>query len=552
MTREDGTALETIPGGGRIGRRGLLAVLLATTLVVAGVAVSLGGDPREGWFREVGEASGIDYETTDEASDMVGGAFVSDYDRDGDPDVLLTGGDAPALYHNDRGEFERVDALPAVDATVKSALWVDYDQDGWEDLLLVPRIGEPVVLANDRGSFRRVDVGLNVTLDVGVGATAADYDGDGCPDLFVYQAGDWRERVPARGTGNDVTAIGADNGEPNYLFRGDCSSFERVTDAGIEGARWSLAASFADLTGDGLPDVHVANDFNRDVVYRNLGNGSFERVELPDSNRHGMGSAAADVAGDDALDVFVTNIEYADPETVRDVQGGLGVTNRGNNLFVHGDGRFADRATSLGIRQGGWGWSGTFADLDGDGDRDLVHATKDYLRRKDVGLTPVHTRPAFYERTDDGFVRRDAERLGFEPSSGRGLAVLDFDRDGDRDVLVADIDGRFKLYENTRGDGDSLLVDVEPGPTTTALGAVVHVTTTDGKTYDRTVTARSNFLSQNPRTVHVGLDGAGVKRVRVVWPDGTEVVLDGVDAGSRVEVAHDGGVEDTSVFILSR
>ena len=528
-------------GDGDIRRR-FVVILLAVGLVVAGVAVAHGNDPREGWFREVGESAGIDYETTDEATDMVGGAFVSDYDRDGYPDILLTGGDAPGLYHNEGGEFERVTVLPAVDGPIKSALWVDYDTDGWDDLLLLPRIGRPVLLENDAGSFRRIESGLDVRLDVGLGATAADYNGDGCPDLFIYQSGDWRERVPKRATEGTTVVVGTDNGAPNYLFAGDCSSFERVTDAGIAGTRWSLAASFADLTGDSRPDIHVANDFNRDVVYRNRGNGSFERIDLPNSNHHGMASAAADVAGGDELDVFVTNVHFDEPETVRDVRGGLGVSNRGNNLFVFDDGRFTDRAGTLGVRSGGWGWAGTFADFDNDGDRDLVHVTKDYLRDDEAGLAPVHTRPAFYERTDEEFVRRDADRLGFDASSGRGLAVLDYDVDGDLDLLVTDVIGRFKLYENTRG-GRSLVVYVQPAPDGPALGAVVYVTTTDGTTDDRTVTARSNFLSQNQRSGHFGLDGHAAKRVRVVWPDGHEVIIEGIQSRKRIGIRYDGTVD---------
>jgi hypothetical protein len=517
----------------------VVVVLVAAAVLLAVATAGLSGDGRKPWFEEVGESAGIDYETTDEPTDMAGGAFVADYDRDGRPDLLLTGGPSPVLYHNEGGRFADSGALDGVDRWIKTALWFDHDADGWDDLLLLPRTGEPIFLENDAGSLTREEVGLDVTLDVASGATAADYDGDGCPDLFLYQVGDWRTRLPQRAINGSLEP---DNGAPNYLFRGDCGSFERVEDAGIAGAHWSLAASFADLTGDGRPDIHVANDFNHDVVYRNRGDGSFERIELPGSNRHGMASATADVAGDETLDVFTTNIEYADPDDVRDVKGGLDVTNRGNTLFVHTEEGFVDRATDLGIRRGGWGWAGTFVDLDDDGDRELVHAVKDYVRLDEPGLTPVHTRPAFWERTDEGFDRRNASRLGFEPSDARGLAVLDYDGDGDRDLLVTDLDGRFQLYENTRG-GDAVVVDVLPTPDATALGAVVEVTTTDGRTVRRTVTASANFLSQNPRAVHVGLGGAAVERVRVTWPDGHQVVLDDVGTASRIALGANGTVD---------
>jgi hypothetical protein len=515
-------------------------VLLATTLLVV-AAVGLSGGQREPWFDEVGESAGLEYQTADEPTAVAGGAFVADYDRDGRPDLLVTGAQSPVLYHNEGGKFVESGALQNVDRRFRTALWVDHDGDGWDGLLLLPRTGEPVFLENDGGSFARADVGLNVSLDVATGATTADYNADGCPDLFVHQGGDWRKSVPQRAINGSLEP---DNGAPNLLFRGSCGSYELVEDAGISGAHWSLAASFADLTGDGRPDIHVANDFNRDVVYRNRGDGNFERSELPGSNRHGMASATADVTGDDTLDVFTTNIEYADEESVSDVKGGLNVTNRGNSLYVHTDEGFVDRASALGIRRGGWGWAGTFADFDDDGDRELVHATKDYVRQPEdePGLTPVHTRPAFWERTADGFVRRNASRLGFRPSDARGLATLDYDGDGDRDLVVTDLDGRFQLYENTRG-GDSVVLDVQPGADTSALGAVVEVSMADGRSLRRTVTARANFLSQNPRTVHVGLAGADIEHVRVIWPDGHEVLIEDIRAEARLAVAYNGTVE---------
>jgi hypothetical protein len=523
-------------------RQGLLAVALAATMVLAGCAGPLAGaDPERDWFRAVGDEAGIDYETSGSDTPLDGGAFAADFDEDGERDLLLTGGEAPTLYENDGGEFAPVSSFPSVDRDVKSALFFDHDNDGWEDLLLVPRAGEPVFLENDEGSYRRADVGLDVDLSSGIGAAAADYTGNGCPDLFVIQVGDWRDRLPARVNAEDPDP---DNGNPNVLFRGDCGSFERATSAGISGEHWSQATSFADLTGDGRPDVHVGNDFGEDVVYVNEGDGTFDRRELPNSDRHAMASATADVDGDGTLEVFVTNVEFENESEVWEMQSGLGMTNRGNTLFDYEDGRFVDRASEYGIRRGGWGWAGTFADFDDDGDRDLVHTTKHYLAENDDhSYSPVDTTPSFWERTGDGFQRHNASRLGFEPSNGRGLVALDFDGDGDRDVLVADVDGTFGLYENTREGGRSVSVAVEPGPDQTALGATVLVTTAEGTTYRRTVTSGSNFLSQAPRVQHVGVGDAAVERVRVVWPDGHEVVVGDVSAGDSVAVAYDGAVE---------
>lgn len=76
--------------------------------------------------------------------------------------------------------------------------------------------------------------------------------------------------------------------------------------------------------------------------------------------------------------------------------------------------------------------------------------------------------------------------------------------------------------------------------TTTRERTVFHVTTPDDTTHNRMVTARSNFLSQNPRSVHIGLDGAAVERLRITWPDGHPVVHGDVRAGQRITVNYQG------------
>jgi len=513
---------------------------------------------------EVSQDCGLDYETSGNADGSDdGGVAVADYDRDGWPDLLAIGG-GPVLYRNTGGEaganggtqtgraangtagFEPSDALPELEyPPLKTALFFDADGDGWSDLLLVPRAGHPILLENDRGEFDRADAGFDTELQWGTGAAAADYDGDGDLDLFLTQNGNWRSQTPRRGADGQAT-----DGFPNLLYEnvGETSAragngtadiaFERAENAGVGSERWSLATTFTDLTGDGHPDIHVANDYARDALLVNRGDGTFVRREIPGTNRHGMASVVRDVTGDGRLDLFVSNIEFEAPSDVWELNSGLGVRNRGNTLLVNrGNGTFVERADDYGIRQGGWGWAAALEDFDNDGTLDLLHATKFYLERTDEsGFTGVETRPSLWEGRPNGtFESRDAAEAGFVHSNGRGLATLDFDRDGDRDIVVADTSGRFKLYR-TAASGNWLQVRVRGAG---ALGARVHVETTSG-TQTRVQSSRSDLFSQSSRTLHFGLGPATVEGIRVVRTDGTTQTLDDPPTNRRVTIWENG------------
>ena len=544
-------------------RRALLVVVVAVLSVTAGCTSlaetgTAGSDAGgEIGFEDVTDDVGLNY-----SDDVAGGAgngnagvYVADVNRDGFDDVLAVGGERPVLFENTGGEFRRSDALPAYDRQFKSASFVDYDGDGWTDLLLLPRGGGVVALHNDDGTFEPDDVGLgNVTYPLG--ATAADFDGDGRVDLFLYQSGDWLETTP-RGKNALNGTIEEDNGHPNYLYRNVGGEFERVTDVGIEGERWSLAATATDLTGDGRPDIYVANDFNTDVVYVNEGGGSFSQRQLRGPTaRNGMSAEVADFDGDGRRDVFVTNIELPiEKENMSEERYALlsrmstfafnSNRTRGNTVMINqGDGEFEDRAAELGVQTGGWGWAATAADFDNDGDRDLLHTTQ-YVFRMNTD-DPHYTYPMLWEREGEGFENLDAGERGLKEVDGRGLVTLDFDNDGDQDVITATYGGRFKIYENTVGhDTDRLQFRAVDEHGATALGATV---TVQGAAEQRVVHySETDYLSQESRVAHVGLRSDANVTVTVTWPDGTERTFEDVAPNQRIRLSPD-GVETVTTF----
>jgi len=238
-------------------------------------------------FTEMSAAAGM---TDDAANDSAHGASWADYDNDGLPDLVLARLAKPAkLYRNNGdGTFTDVSTQSGVDAAVdcQSAIWGDYDNDGWLDLYLTagPYVngnGGPHWLFhnNQDGTFTdvRASAGMSSGQTVGGGAGWADYDSDGHLDLYV---GNW---------GTDAFL---------YHNNGNGTFTNAVVGSGIEmqGSYQAGAACWGDVDLDGRIDfvqctfaTDLANDRSR--LFRNVGaSGNWLRVRALTS---GIGDATA-------------------------------------------------------------------------------------------------------------------------------------------------------------------------------------------------------------------------------------------------------------------
>lgn len=534
-------------------------------------------------YEEVSGDTGIEYNGTLSRTITSGaGVYVADVTNNQRPDILLIGGTPgsdesrqPALYLNTADGFERTN-LPLEDEfpeeSINAAFFFDRNNDGWQDLLLLPIDDKPIFFKNQQGEFEPKEVGLNETLSVPMGASAADYNGDGHLDLLIYQNGDWITSTPL-GYQYPERRIEEDNGNPNLLFENTADGFERVDDAGIDGTRWSLATSFVDFSGNGFPDIHIANDYNADYLYVNQGDGTFHEVQLGDAtDRNGMSSEVADVTGNGRLDIFVTNIYFNESEieseyTTNYLDNALGKRADGNNLLINREPpeyasadddnitspeseMFIDDASTYGVKKGGWGWAAVIADLDNDRYYDIVHATQKFSETfiqstyNSTAIPSFYQYPAVWMGNDTGFEQRDGAEPGFEPANGRGLARLDYNRDGTLDIITTEWnDGGYKLYENTGPTGNWLQVDIAGNRSQTSIGARAYVTV-NGTRQLRVRSARTDYLSQDPRTLHFGLgESSTVDKLCIIWPDGTERVYRDLDVNQRVVVPITGDIE---------
>ncbi len=487
------------------------------------------------------------------------GVALVDVDGDGDLDAYLTNGGpamgddrvvADALYLND-GSGQFVDGTVA--AGLGDTLWsygvcaADFDGDGDLDLYVTNRGANRLYVNDGRGVFTdRAEAAGVAVPEWSTGAVFFDYDRDGDLDLYVVNHIDF-DKEQMHASGKRMQYFNEDvyygplklDGASDRLFRNTGQgTFEDVSELSGIGAvaMFGFQAVCFDYDQDGWLDLYVANDSNPNVLWRNTGQGTFEDVastamvalSQAGDPQAGMGVAVGDFNGDLLSDLFVTNFseDYF-------------------NLYERSSrGRFRDVTARARLHQATMpllGWACAFEDFDSDGDEDLFAANGhvfpqvDNLRREE---TTYLQRNSLFENEGARFGIPDgAGGPGFSiAAASRGAAIGDVDGDGDRDILIGNLDGPPSLLLNEgQGCGQSLLVKlVGSAPNTAAIGARVQVKA-GGATQLRLAGTQSGFLSTGSPRLHFGLGTQpSVELLSIIWPDGSQAQFEGVAAGAVV------------------
>ncbi len=513
-----------------------------------------------------------------------GGVAAEDIDGDGFTDLLLVGGAGVALLRNNGlGGFEDVTVRAGISTEgrdgrpgeARQPLIVDLDNDGRQDILIT-LVNENHRVFRNLGKLRFEDVsgqaGLGGEGRIGGPATAFDFDNDGLLDLYVGSFGNYLEgALPAPGQNNR-------NAMPNQLFRNlGGMRFEEVDGGAVlADTGWAQAISHTDLDRDGYQDLVVANDYGRNAFLRNLGSGKFENwaVDLGMNNSaHSMNVGIADLNADEYPDFYISNIVSlvkdegrSPPGREREASARMRVV-ESNRLFVSSfrDDKLeyiSSKAITSGALSTGWAWDADFFDFDNDGDDDLycVNGANDYfifgetryLMREEGLFSFPYT---YGKESNVFFVNQGNELQDASKRSGadfvgtsRSTAYLDFDHDGDLDIVVNNFHmPAVFLRNNSEGQGNHwlrlrLVGDPARGSNRDAIGARLLARTSSGAQVWREVHGGTGYLSMDPKEVHIGLGSHTQVEVWIRWPSGSEQMLRGLAADRRYKVVEGGEI----------
>ena len=522
-------------------------------------------------FTDVAVEAGVDfnytfgdytYENILESSGS--GITVFDYNNDGFMDLYMMNGTYlegisqeegkvfkgthNSLYRNNKdGTFMDVSEISGLDDQHWSmaAGAIDLDHDGFEDLYLL-NYGDNVFYHNNGdGTFSDIthDLGLagpkelNGFTKWSIGVSYWDYDSDGLLDAMVGNFLAFDPAYVSTQTPGMMPHPSEYRGQASMLYKQlPDGTFKEVSkEAGLYFPDSKcMGLTVYDDDDDGDLDIFQANDHQMNFLFRN-DQGKYKDVGVAagvaaNSQGNATGSMHAtlgDVDGDGLVDIFVSDLKY-----------GALYHNLGNGLYE-------DITESSGIarlmdKKGGWGAS--LFDYDNDGDLDLITAngTAEELILQYPLLLENDGKANF---TDVG---KEHGAYFSVKRSGRGLAILDYDNDGDMDVVISHVDlkASASLLRNDGGNKNNWLGIQLEGEQGLASGIGAKVTlSVAGKKQVIVNQWTSGYLSNMEPRVHAGLGKAdGIDELKINWPDGKEEVLKNLKVNQYIRIFKGKGI----------
>jgi len=456
----------------------------------------------DGTFTDVTEKAGVAGE-----GHYGQGVCAGDYNNDGYPDLYVTGYGSAILYHNN-GDGTFADVTQKAGLADKgmwstSAAWIDYDKDGWLDLVVCNYI-------------------------------------DWTPENNIW-CGEHRPGYRAYCHPDNY------RGQHLKLYHnnhdGTFTDVSKQSGIGIPEAK-GMGVVTADFNNDGWPDIAIANDTWPNFLFINQHDGTFKDVSFisgvaasaDGKYEAGMGIDAADVDGDGWLDLYITHLDFELDRLYHNNQ----------------DGTFDDVTYQCGIGNSAIFLSGVaavFADYDNDGWIDIMQLNGAMLDNISLYHTEVtYKEPKLmFRNLGHGKFAKVSKELGADfmhPVSGRGLAAADFDNDGDIDFAINARGDYPELLRNDGGNANNWLTVNLVGTKSNrdGLGSSLKLTS-EGFAQVQQAKGGMSYMSANDPRIHFGLgQRKSVESLEVSWPSGHVEHLAKVPVNQIITVKEGSGI----------
>ncbi len=520
-----------------------------------------------------------------------GGVAAEDIDNDGWVDILLLGGRGNQLFKNIGGKsFKNITKSAGISwqrpdgnyGEPRQPIIADFDNDGWQDIFISYANDKHRIYRNNGdGTFEDMTEQANFGGEglVGGPCTAFDFDKDGLLDIYIGYFGNYlKGELPTLKRHNT-------NGTPNKLFKNTGSFIFKDVSTGsrIENSGWTQAVGHSDFNRDGWQDLIVGNDFGTNSYYLNNQDGTFTDVSKEigtDKPSYTMNVGIGDLNRDMHPDFYISNIvvmekddkyvlpnedtkAHFDPSslsTMRVVEA--------NDLFIssiepNGNLKFTkSKSVGRGFSSTGWSWDADFFDYDNDGDDDLYCLTgmnpyavygqeNEYYQSPDgdsanVTFAKSQEEPNIFFENKNGHLEVLSNTGGLNYSgTSRSAAYLDFDNDGDLDIVVNEYQGEARFFENHSEKFENhwgkikLTGDYAHGMTKDAIGTSLIITLPDGEKFWKEIHSTTGYLSGHPKEIHFGLGLHKKFDLEIIWPNGNSQTLKNLDANQSHQVNYE-------------
>ncbi|MGI9542717.1 MAG: VCBS repeat-containing protein [Cyclobacteriaceae bacterium] len=534
------------------------------------------------------------------------GVAVGDINNDGLADLFFTGNQVQDRLYLNKGKLKFEDITDEA-GILPDNIWSsgvtfgDVNADGYQDIYVTKytfgesQLSENLLYINNGDltfTERAAEWGL-ADRGFSVQATFLDFDMDGFLDLYLIN------QPPSLGNrqGNKISLSRLKSlhyTDKMYRNNGNGTYDDVTAWCGINNLAFGLSATVGDFNNDLLPDMYVANDYEKpDHLYINQGKGKFaDRTNqaIKHISNFSMGTDVADYDNDGFLDVMVVDMVPEGHKRIKTNMGGMDpkafwdIVNQGwhyqymfNTLQRNnGNGTFSDVAHLAGVSNTDWSWSALFGDFDNDGWKDLfiTNGVKRAMRNSDldikyntildslelvaqaenmdlwetmnimdlVEMAPIErlTNYIFRNNGDLTFDKK-TEEWGLDlPTLSYGAAYGDLDNDGDLELIVNNTDDYAHIYRNNaieQKSGNYLRLTItneEGGP---AYGAKVRIYK-DGKFWQlQELTNVRGYKSKSEDVLHFGLgDHKQVEKVEITWSYGHRLIIENVGANQSLKI----------------